>query len=78
MLKDIRSFVIHACAFIIIGACVSFGMIGMQLILPNPKHELKVVICYVDEIDTVEMCRPLEELKQEEKIGNTSGNKRIL
>jgi hypothetical protein len=53
-------------------------MIGMQLILPNPKHELKVVICYVDEIDTVEMCKPLEELKQSEKAGNASGTQLIL
>ncbi|SFM55757.1 hypothetical protein SAMN05421863_103524 [Nitrosomonas communis] len=55
MFKDTRSFFIYACAYMIIGGFVSFGMIGMQLILPNPKHELKVVICYVDEIDTVDL-----------------------
>ncbi|WP_430231003.1 hypothetical protein [Nitrosomonas communis] len=76
MFNDRKSFALNACAFIIFGACAAFGFGSMQLLFP--AKELWVVVCYADEIDTVEMCKPLEELKQPEKIGNASGIKRVL
>ncbi|WP_430233914.1 hypothetical protein [Nitrosomonas communis] len=76
MFKDGKSFALNACAFIIFGACAAFGFGSMQLLLP--AKGLWVIVCYADEIDTVEMCRPLEELKQPENAGNTSGIKRML